>query len=134
MFGGKTEKQGSSAGNAQPTNVSNSIVEGTEIRGDIKASNDIRIDGILVGKLECNGRVIIGAQGKIEGEIHCANAIIEGSFKGNITVKELLAIKETGSVTGDILTEKILIQTGANFNGKCTMGGQKITSLVQEAS
>lgn len=134
MFGGKTEKQGNAASNSQPTNVSNSIVEGTEIRGDIKATNDIRIDGVLVGKLECNGRVIIGAQGKIEGEIQCANAIIEGSFKGNITVKELLAIKETGSVIGDISTEKILIQTGATFNGKCTMGGLKVSSLVQEPS
>jgi len=132
MFGNKGEKQNTSNGVQTSTNVSNSIVEGTIINGNITAPNDIRIDGELIGKLDCKGRVIIGPQGKIEGEINCINAIIEGTFSGNINVKELLSIKETGIITGDIITDKLMVQTGAVFNVSCSMGGQKLKSLVQK--
>jgi cytoskeletal protein CcmA (bactofilin family) len=134
MFGSKNEKQTTPGQQAPSTNVSNSIVEGTSINGDIIASNDIRIDGSLVGKLNCNGRVIIGPQGKIEGDITCHNAIIEGSFTGNLVVKELLSVKETATINGDIMTDKLMIQTGAIFNVTCSMGGQKLKSLVQKDS
>jgi cytoskeletal protein CcmA (bactofilin family) len=133
MFGNKNEKQNNN--NAVPfsPNASNSIVEGTNITGNIIAPNDIRIDGTLIGKLDCKGRVIIGPQGKIEGDITCTNAILEGTHTGNIIVKELLTVKETGVVNGDIICDKIFIQTGAIFNGTCSMGGQKLKPLVQNA-
>ena len=114
MFGSKNEKQNNN-GAVVSANVSNSIVEGTSIIGNITAPNDIRIDGTLQGKLHCNGRVIIGPQGKIEGDITCINAIIEGSFIGNLNVKELLTVKETGVINGDINCDKLFIQTGAVF-------------------
>ncbi len=129
MFGSKNEKQNNN-GAVTSTNVSNSIVEGTSIIGNITASNDIRIDGALQGKLHCNGRVIIGPQGKIEGDITCINAIIEGSFTGNLNVKELLTVKETGVINGDINCDKLFIQTGAIFNVACSMSGQKLKPLV----
>ncbi|KXK40503.1 MAG: polymer-forming cytoskeletal protein [Saprospiraceae bacterium] len=131
MFGSKNEK--TTGNNAAPSaNSSNSIVDGTHIKGDIVASNDIRIDGTLIGKLDCKGRVILGAQGKIEGDITCINAIIEGTFTGNLDVKELLTVKETGVVNGDIRCDKLFIQTGAVFNTTCTMGGQKLKPLVNK--
>ena len=92
MFGSKNDKSSSNT-NPVATNVSNSIVEGTKITGDIIASNDIRIDGELTGNLDCNGRVIIGPQGKVEGKIQAQNAIIEGNFLGEILIRELLSIK-----------------------------------------
>jgi cytoskeletal protein CcmA (bactofilin family) len=132
MFGNKNDKQVTSGNAPVSTNVSNSIVEGTSINGNITAPNDIRIDGILIGKLDCKGRVIIGPQGRIEGDINCINAIIEGTFSGNINVKELLTVKETGVISGDIVTDKLMVQTGALFNVSCSMGGQKLKSLVQK--
>jgi cytoskeletal protein CcmA (bactofilin family) len=131
MFGSKNDKSASSS-NPVATNVSNSVVEGTKITGDIIASNDIRIDGELTGNLDCNGRVIIGPQGKVEGKIQAQNAIIEGSFTGEIFIRELLSIKENASVIADIRTDKISIQPGAVFSGNCTMAGQKLKPLVNK--
>ncbi len=131
MFGSKNDKSNSNGTPVSP-NVSNSIVEGTSIKGDISASNDIRIDGILIGKLDCKGRVIIGQQGKIDGEITCINAIIEGTFTGTLDVKELLTVKETGVINGDVSCDKLFIQTGAVFNTTCVMSGQKLKPLVQK--
>jgi cytoskeletal protein CcmA (bactofilin family) len=131
MFGNKQDKQANGPSAAPSANVSNSLVEGTHVTGNIVAPNDIRIDGTLIGNLDCNGRVIIGPQGKIEGEVKCQNAIIEGTFTGKILVKELLTVKETGVVNGDIVTEKVMVQTGAHFNVTCSMGGQKVKPLTQ---
>lgn len=131
MFGSKSEKQSNNP-SVLSANVSNSIVEGTKIIGDITASNDIRIDGELIGNLDCSGRVIIGPQGKVEGKILAQNGIIEGLFTGEIFVKELLTIKETATVLADIKTDKISIQPGAIFTGNCVMAGQKLKPLINK--
>ncbi|MBK9151191.1 MAG: polymer-forming cytoskeletal protein [Saprospiraceae bacterium] len=132
MFGNKNDKSTPSNGVQAASNVSNSIVEGTKIEGNIFAANDIRIDGELTGKLDCKGRVIIGPQGRVDGDVQCTNAIIEGHFTGNINVKELLAVKESAVVNGDINTDKLMVQTGAVFNVTCSMGGQKLKPLLQK--
>lgn len=131
MFGGKNDKANNNNA-ALSANASNSIVEGTTIKGDIVAGTDIRIDGNLNGKLDCKGRVIIGPQGRIEGDINCINAIIEGYFQGTLIVKELLTVKENGVIHGDVSCDKLFIQTGAVFNTTCTMGGQKLKPIVNK--
>ena len=78
--------------------------------------------------------MIVGPQGKIEGDVKCVNAIIEGAFTGNIEVNELLTVKETATINGDIITDKLMVHTGAVFNVSCSMGGQKLKSLVQKDS
>lgn len=119
----------------QPSNsVYNSIVAGTRIEGVIHSETNIRIDGELKGKLYCDGKVIIGKDGKIEGDIRCEDAIIEGAFVGNISVNALLDVRASADINGDINTDKISIQAGANFNGHCRMGGQLLQGHEGESS
>lgn len=101
----------------------NRIVEGTEIIGDIRTDGNIRIDGKVKGTIHTKGRLVIGATGIIEGEIVCENADIEGLFNGKIMVNQLLSLKATARLTGDIQTSKLAIEPGANFTGACSMGG-----------
>lgn len=105
----------------------NSIVQGTQIEGTVKANSDIRIDGHINGKLFCEAKVIIGPTGKVEGEIRCQNAVIEGQFKGALTVKELLNIRETAKVQGDISYTKLIVQPGGLIEGTLSTGGLKKT-------
>jgi len=93
---------------------------------DLNAQNDMRIDGTLEGNLSCAGKLILGPKGLISGQIDCQNAVIEGSIDGVIRVKELLQVKESANITGEITTAKLMVQPGAIFNVKCSMGGQKI--------
>lgn len=102
----------------------NSIVEGTNIEGTINANSDIRVDGSIKGKLFCDAKVIIGPTGKVEGEIRCANAVVEGKFEGTITVKELLNIRETATIQGDIAYGKLIVQPGGTIDGTISMGGR----------
>ncbi len=104
-----------------PTLEFNKIVTGTVINGDIKSNGDIRIDGSLIGTLHSKAKVVLGPSGSIEGEITCKNADIQGTVKAQITVAELLTLKATAKITGDIITNKIAIEPGAKFSGACKM-------------
>ena len=105
----------------------NTIVGGTYIKGEIKTDGDFRIDGSLQGSISCKGKIVIGQSGSIEGEIICQSADVSGRIKGQITVEQLLSLKATADLNGDVITNKISIEPGANFTGSCNMesGDQK---------
>ena len=102
----------------------NIIGNGTDINGNIKTNGDLRIDGFIKGTIQATGKVVIGSTGKVEGEISCQNADISGEVKAHIKVNELLSLKASAIVTGDILTNKLAIEPGATFTGACKMGNQ----------
>lgn len=132
----KNKSKDATASSSSPTAASgttNTLTHGTSVEGTLNANNDIRIDGNLKGTLHCSGRVIIGPQGQIEGDINCQNAIIEGKFSGNLKVKEVLTVKENAILDGEIETGKLNIQPGAIFNGNCSMGGQKLKASPKSA-
>ncbi len=99
----------------------NLISQGTEITGDIKSNGDIRIDGTLTGTLITKGKVVIGPAGKIKGEVTCKNSEISGSVDGKVTVSQLLNLKASSIILGDIVTSKLAIEPGAKFTGTCKM-------------
>ncbi len=106
------------------TDKLNQIVEGTNIEGDIHSESNIRVDGKVKGTIETKGRVVIGPSGMVEGEVTCQNGDIEGTLDGRVTTKELLSLKSTSRLNGDIITEKLAIEPGAQFTGNCSMGGE----------
>lgn len=99
----------------------NLLGAGTTINGDINSNGDIRINGVLTGNLSTKGRVIIGDTGKIKGEISCKNADIMGMVEGTLTVTDLLSLKATATVTGEVTIGRIAIEPGCKFNGNCKM-------------
>ncbi len=105
------------------THSLNSLVQGTVVEGSVKSESDIRVDGTIKGKLFCDAKVIIGPTGYVEGEIKCKNAVIEGRFNGLLQVTELLNVRESATVEGEVSTNKLIVQSGATFNVNCNMGG-----------
>ncbi len=102
----------------------NRIVEGTSIEGDIRCESNIRIDGSFVGNLTTKGRLVVGPAGKVEGTVHCQNAEIDGLVKGKLYVQQLLSLKGTAKVEGDIFTDKLAVEPGSSFSGACNMGAK----------
>jgi cytoskeletal protein CcmA (bactofilin family) len=111
----------------------NLISTGTDITGDIRSNGDIRIDGSLTGSLNTVGKVVIGPTGKVNGEVVCKNSEVSGIIEGKITVGQLLNLKASSKIMGDIATSKLSIEPGAKFSGNCKMsdndynGGASIT-------
>ncbi len=109
--------------------VINRIVEDTTIVGELKSSSNIRIDGTLEGNLITSGKLVLGPSGLITGDVSCENAEVEGKIKGRISVKQLLSLKASSKLEGEIYTDKISIEPGAVFTGTCNMG--KVKDLNQ---
>ena len=108
--------------NNQTESVSiNLIGNGTTIVGEIKSNGDVRIDGILNGNINISGKLVVGPTGKIEGNVTSQNADISGFIKGKIIIKEILTLKASANIVGDIITSKISIEPNASFTGTCNM-------------
>lgn len=99
----------------------NRIVEATTITGDISSKADFRLDGNLIGNFHSEGKIVIGPLGSVKGDIICKSADIEGKFEGKIQVTELLNIKATARINGEVLVGKLSVEPGADFTATCTM-------------
>jgi cytoskeletal protein CcmA (bactofilin family) len=101
---------------------SNSIGKGTYLEGNIETHGNIRIEGKITGNVKSKSKVALGNGSQVQGNILALNADIEGEVKGKIEVTELLVLKATAVIDGDILTGKMVVEPGAVFNGTCKMG------------
>jgi cytoskeletal protein CcmA (bactofilin family) len=107
--------------NESTSNNINLIGLGTEIHGDIICNGDLRIDGTLVGNISAKGKIVIGETGKIKGEITCKSTDVSGLVDGKLIVAELLSLKSTAKVIGDMSTSRLAIEPGSRFTGYCDM-------------
>lgn len=133
MFGNSKKSNADTNAPLSSSSSINTIVIGTIVEGTIEAQNDIRIDGKVDGTVNCSGKLIIGIDGKVEGDATCQNAVIEGHFRGNLNVTEILDVRENATIVGEIKTGKLLVENGATLNGNCDMG-QRIKNIPKGKS
>ena len=109
--------------NPSPVGERNTIAKNTSLVGDIKSDGDFRVDGKIEGTIKTTGRVVIGKDGFVSGTIDCAHADIEGSFSGKLIVDQILSLKSTADISGDVIMGKLSVEPGAVFNATCAMKG-----------
>ncbi len=105
----------------ETTNAINLISAGTQVKGDVESNSGIRLDGQLQGKMDIKGKVVIGASGQILGDIICQTIEVSGQITGNIHAVDLVSLKSTARINGQIITRKLAIEPGAIFSGTCRM-------------
>ena len=107
-------------------NGSNNIIgEGSVLKGNLNTSGNVRLEGKVVGDLSSKSKVACGETSVVDGNVIADNAEIAGKVTGKVTVSELLIVKSTASIHGDISTNNLIIESGANFNGACSMGKEE---------
>lgn len=104
-----------------PVGERNIIAKNSSLVGDIKSDGDFRVDGKIEGTIQTTGRVVIGKDGNVSGTIDCTNADIEGTFSGKLIVDQVLSLKSTADISGDVVMGKLSVEPGAVFNATCTM-------------
>ncbi|MGL1888246.1 MAG: polymer-forming cytoskeletal protein [Reichenbachiella sp.] len=104
------------------SNSSNIIGKGTVLTGDIETYGNIRVEGKVVGNMKTKSKAACGHSSHIEGNILAQNAEIAGHVTGRVEVSELLILKPSAIINGDIITNKLVVESGATFNGGCKMG------------
>ncbi len=98
------------------------VSSGTVVTGDLLSDHDLRIDGTIRGNVFCKSKIIVGPTGFVEGNIEGQQADITGKITGNISVVDILQLRGTCLVEGNISAAKLQIDPTAVFNGKCQMG------------
>jgi cytoskeletal protein CcmA (bactofilin family) len=99
------------------------------IKGELTGDEDLTIEGRVEGKIELKDHnLVIGPNGKINAEVNAKNVTVIGSVVGNISATEVVEIKSSGTVMGDIKSVRISIADGAHFKGSVDMqkGGDTV--------
>ncbi len=98
------------------------ISHGVKIEGKVSCNGNIRVEGEIQGDITSQGKVIVGENGKVNGQISGDDVTIGGKVSGTIRAKEKLVLDSKGNLKGDIFTKILLVEAGAKFDGKSNMG------------
>ncbi len=119
------EENGASRQAALKGGEGNCVVSsGTKIEGGFASTENIRLDGALVGELRCDRRLVIGEAGLIEGKVTAAEAVIMGRIVGDVAVAGALHLMGTARIEGDISAGSLIVDEGARYNGRCQISGK----------
>jgi cytoskeletal protein CcmA (bactofilin family) len=98
------------------------ISKGVKIEGKLSCSGNIRLDGEVLGDISSQGVVIIGENGKVNGQINADNITIGGMVTGTVRAKDKVVLEAKANLKGDITTKALMVEAGAVFNGNTKMG------------
>lgn len=109
--------------NQEEYNLASSIsvfAAGLKLKGDVEALNDVRIDGTMEGNISSERKVMIGASGKLKGNIKAQEVHVMGEMKGDLYAKGLAKVGSTGKFNGSIISSQIEIEQGADIEASLT--------------
>jgi cytoskeletal protein CcmA (bactofilin family) len=112
----------SSAQRSSPGASRNVLSTDVEIKGTVKFTNDLVVDGKIEGEITSDGNLTVGENARIKAEIKTATVIVYGKVHGNLTATDRVELKASAEVVGDIKAKTLSIEAGAIFVGKSTVG------------
>ena len=131
MFGLNKETQNKSevansngSSNGAPTGSTCVIAAGTKIEGKITCTEDVRLDGTVVGEMSCDKKLVMGSTGNVDGQIKTVDSAIHGKVKGEIKSSGTLHLHESANIDGVIVARKMQVDSGASYSGECKVGDQ----------
>ena len=107
---------------ARPAATRNFLSTDVEIKGIVKFTNDLVVDGKIEGEITSDGNLTVGENARIKAEIKTATVVVYGKVHGNITATDRVELKASAEVVGDIKAKSLAIEAGAIFVGKSTVG------------
>ncbi len=106
----------------EPTDLRSFLGEGTEITGEVRFSEIMRVDSNISGTIVSDsGSLLIMEKGRVKATVQVGAVEVSGIVEGTITAKNSVKIHSSGRVYGDIYTPALIIEHGAVFDGKCHM-------------
>lgn len=108
----------------QPTPAAsrNVLSSDVDIKGTVKFTNDLVVDGKIEGEISSEGNLTVGENARLKAEIKTATVVIYGKVHGNITASDRVELKASAEVVGDIKAKTLTIEAGAIIVGKSTVG------------
>lgn len=110
------------------------ISRGVKIEGKLSCSGSIRLDGEVQGDISSQSTVIVGENGKVNGQINAESITIGGKVTGTIRAKDKVVLEAKANLKGDIVTKLMMVEAGAIFNGNTKMGDSGNMGTSNESS
>ncbi len=105
------------------------ISSGVKLEGKMTSDGSIRVDGDILGDVICKGNITIGETGNVKGQISADMIIIGGHVNGSVNAREKLVLEAKANLKGDIISKILMIEAGARFDGKSSMGADSKDSF-----
>lgn len=103
------------------------------IKGDVNCPGLLRVEGHLEGSIRGSGEITISEGATLKADVEGKKIIVLGRVEGNIKATEAVEIVSSAQVFGDVTTDKILVEEGAVFTGKCvTKQPEKKEEIIKE--
>lgn len=121
---------------APQSDISGFLAEGTEIKGEIRFKDVLRVDGKISGKIESEGELVVGENGEIDAEVQVGTLSVSGKVAGNMKVREKVEIHSKGRISGELTVEKpnLVIHEGAVFEGDVNMNAARKDSTQKNVA
>ena len=100
----------------------NVLSSDVEIKGTVKFTNDLVVDGRIEGEIQSDGNLTVGENARLKAEIKTGTVVVYGKVHGNIVASDRVELKATAEVVGDIKAKTLAIEPGAIFVGKSNVG------------
>jgi len=101
----------------EPRNEMAHIGKSVVIKGELSGSEDLYLDGEVEGTIELSGNSLtIGPNGRVRANTNAKDVVVNGKVNGNLRA-DRVELKKSSLVTGDIITQRVIIEDGAFFKG-----------------
>ena len=90
-------------------------------KGELRAQEDIKIEGRIEGSIHHQQRVVVGNKGEVVASVHAQSIDVDGKVQGDIVAKKSIKVSQSAVVRGNLRAPSVSINEGANFNGGVTM-------------
>jgi len=118
-------KPNPAANGATDINKGGTLSSGVSIKGTVKFQKELLIDCEVEGRIDSQGRLTVGKQAKIKGDIKTRSVIVDGNVNGNITAAERCELRAGCTVNGDIEAPRLVVDDAASFVGSAKIATQK---------
>jgi cytoskeletal protein CcmA (bactofilin family) len=102
------------------------IGQGVTIEGRIVSTQDIRIDGHVKGTIEAGqNELVLGAGSEVKADVNARSVLVGGTLEGDVAATERIQIQSTGTLLGDIVSPRLIIQDGGLIRGTADIAGTR---------
>lgn len=100
------------------------ISSGVVIDGKVTSNGNVRVDGVVKGDIIAQGNLTVGEHGSIQGQLTGETVSVGGKVEGTVNAKEKLVLESKAVLKGDLITKILVVEAGAIFEGRSSMGSQ----------
>src|SRR6266481_1434474 len=112
--------------NNTPNSSKNVLSSDVEIKGNLKSSRELTLEGKLEGEINSDGILHLGETGSVNGNLNVSSVVVRGKINGNVIAKDKIEIKSKAEVFGDVRAAKLVIEEGVTFVGKTEVNPNKV--------